>query len=252
MHITPTNFDRLLLDHIPLIRKLAYKYLPNDPQKREELVQDSLLYLLERRAVFDPAKGRFATFVWFIFRGCANSKYGKTARRRARLVVPMPTNEDGQPAIDVATVDNHDDRLDLEHALATLRWINGGDLLFDNVVNGKQLIDIAQERAVSIQAVQQKVARARARLQVALTDPANLRPKDILSEPHDFALTRDETDDTPAVSDDEREEWRPERVMMTSTSALTRWVDLLQAAGIRSNTMPSPASTGRLPVFAMH
>ncbi|NTG41135.1 sigma-70 family RNA polymerase sigma factor [Rhizobium rhizogenes] len=251
MHISETEFDRFLVAHLPLIYSTASRYMTTHSGYREDLVQIACLYVLERREQYDPSLGAFSTWLRFQLMGAWGGSYRTATRRRLRHECSMPTDEEGEQFIHVPVFEDPSHRLDLEHVLETMRWLKDSDLLFDLCINERVGRAIARERGQSPQAVQQRMARARDRLVRALNGGAMI-PFDFVAEPHAFILGPDPVtsvaDATPAVPQDEQEEWKPERVMMTSTSALTRFVDMLQAAGV---TMPPPASTGRS-ILSLH
>ncbi|OCJ31262.1 hypothetical protein A6U89_02380 [Agrobacterium sp. B133/95] len=241
--MAPAEFDKLLVAHIPLIRAAAYRRLPNDADKREDLVQEALLYVLERRAQYDPERGSIATFLRWQLKGVWGGCNNRAAINRLKHELPILMNEEGELFIDAPVFDDPAYRVDLERTLETMSRIRDGDLLLELYIDGREGTDIARERGVSPQAINQAMTRARERL-VRYLNGEEMKPADFAAEPHQFVLR---PDPVPSAADaalavhqgGEQEERKPDRVWFTSTSALSRFVDMMQAAGVVMPAAPA-------------
>ncbi|WP_269156202.1 sigma-70 family RNA polymerase sigma factor [Rhizobium rhizogenes] len=248
--LAPEEFNRLLVNHIPLIKNKARRFMTTHQGVIDELVQIAALYVLENRDHYDPAKGGFGNWLHYQLLAAWGGRYRRAAQNRARYERPIPVGQDGEQFLEVAVFDDPAFRIDLARVVDKMRWLRDADLLFDLYFHGIPAADFARERGVSPQAVNQAMTRARQRLKRALNGEEML-PTDLVEEPHQFVLTHEPVasaaDAALAVS--QGEERKADRVWFTSTSALSRFVDMMQQAGV---VMPSPVAEGRRPVFAMH
>ncbi|NTF55550.1 sigma-70 family RNA polymerase sigma factor [Agrobacterium rhizogenes] len=251
--VTVAEFNDQLVAYRPLVMAQLHKYGVRDREQREEWYHDIIIYALARRDEFDPELSGFGTWIrWLIIAVWARNR--RHAKRRRRHECQMLLSEDGS-VLDIAdSYSAHpDDRIDLNHAIETMRNLKDGDIVFEILIMGKRGVELAKERGVSPQAIQQALSRAQARLVVALTDPEALKPKDTVSEPYEFALRQEHVTSAcgahPEPQGGEHEAWRADRVMMTSTSSLTRFVAMLQAAGV---TMPTPPVAEGRSILSLH
>ncbi|ACM27998.1 sigma-70 family RNA polymerase sigma factor [Rhizobium rhizogenes] len=247
------EFNRLLVNYLPLIKSKARRHMTTHQPAIDELVQIAALYVLERRDHYDPSLSGFGNWLWYQLMAAWGGRYRRAAKNRARYERPIPVGKDGEQFLEVAVFEDPAFRIDLERVVDKMRRLRDADLLFDLYVNGIPAADFARAWGVSAQAVHQRMERARRRLVRALNGEEIL-PTDLVSKPHQFVLTHEPVVSAAcaalAVDEDEREDRKADRVWFTSTSALSRFVDMMQAAGV---VMPThPVAEGRRPVFAMH
>ncbi|OCJ25343.1 hypothetical protein A6U88_02400 [Agrobacterium sp. B131/95] len=198
----------------------------------DELVQIAALYVLERRDHYDPSLSGFGNWLWYQLLAAWGGRYRRTAQNRARYERSIPVDQDGKEFIHVPVFDDPSHRIDLARVLDKMRWLRDADLLFELHINGRQGTELARERGVSGQAINQAMTRARERL-VRAVNGEEPRYWDLIEEPHQFVLTQDgmsAADAALAVS--QGEERKADRVWFTSTSALSRFVDMMQQAGV--------------------
>lgn len=79
----PAEFDRLLVEHLPVIRKLAFRL---SKVGSADITSDAYLAAMQRWRNFDPNRASFYTWIKFLVRDVARNYRVRMHRRRAREV----------------------------------------------------------------------------------------------------------------------------------------------------------------------
>lgn len=154
----PAEFDARVLAYVPGLRKLASRYT-HTAEQREDLVNDTIMYALERWQNFRE-DGGFWTWLTWQMRGIVKNAAKSSAARRKRVnfVALEDSHQPSTPASQddaayLGQVLSCLDRLDTDTRSCVLR-----------IADGDSLEAIATDYGVSKQAISQRAQRARAGL----------------------------------------------------------------------------------------
>lgn len=171
----PDWYDRQLVDYLPFARKCANRFAALYGDDADEIVQDFYVEACNRWASYDAENYRFGTLVYLTTRSAANDRM---TRKRAKMRTGLETSMDAD-----RMGPNGDDYVCgswLPSAPATqagyvelsevLRWLSttkNGALLVRHAM-GEEQTDLATERGVSRQRMEQIMRQERARLRKAV------------------------------------------------------------------------------------
>lgn len=158
MNARPAEFDAMVLQWQPLMYKVARKLRPDTCEyDLEDLVQATNLAALAAWENYRPEESFPAWLVWRMRGVLADLKRRTRAVKRQGLTMSL------DDAFDVGEPASQEDALYAKQILARVGRIRHSDLLI-RVALGDAQADIAEERGVSRQAINQSVASGRAAL----------------------------------------------------------------------------------------
>ena len=153
----PADFDARLIAHLPYLQRLASRFVPR-PQRREEIVQETVARALEKWASFRE-DGSFLAWLRFQFWGVNNPD-------RPEMKMEMRTLPDGEAAFAVlAAKPEQEGAVELRQTLDRLgampAEISGAII---STALGECQTQMAIEQGVTKQAISNRVQRGRAEL----------------------------------------------------------------------------------------
>lgn len=150
----PTTFDARLVAHLPFLRRLANRFVPR-PQRREEIVQETVARALEKWASFRE-DGAFRAWLRFIFWNVNNPE-----RPEMKMELRTLGKSDNAFAV-LATGPAQEDAVELSEALARLGALSPEDrsIIIADAIGNSQA-EIAAMEGITRQAVNNRVRRAR-------------------------------------------------------------------------------------------
>jgi len=152
----PAEYDRQVINHLPLIRKIAYRLGVKDV---EDFVQDVCVSLF--RSSGESGTYRFATWVWTAARGVnALDKIRHATKKRSGRHVEF--RDFHSPSVEA----NQEDYADLSAAVRSLSGTRDSDFLIRHAM-GDSLAEIGRESGVGRERARQLVERERAHLRAA-------------------------------------------------------------------------------------
>lgn len=156
-HVYKQDIDALLVEYEDLIDKVATLNPIFSPYyEKEDLKQDLRMILVRCNNQFDPNMG--ANFKSYFVTSCKYYIWDERRRHKADLSLDSEIELHGQQRLtykdtlvdkDILQDDDFYDHLEL------LKTIPNSDITIDYMFNGKTLTEMAKERGVSHQAVQQ-------------------------------------------------------------------------------------------------
>lgn len=90
------EFNALLVQWTPYIRDRVNRHSPRD--LADDAVQDVLTVACSRREKYDPAKGAFVTWLFWVIRSVLSDR-AAYAFKRVHLDNPVETFDDGEPVV---------------------------------------------------------------------------------------------------------------------------------------------------------
>lgn len=162
----PASFDRELEACLPALRRRARKLCTSDPAGADDLVNDTVVYMLRRWTAWRPAEAPMA--VWASW--CMRSAYRDRGRRFARRVrledteartadKPADDGETGRVATPFVE-SSAENVIYLKQAMQALANVKHADTLY-RYAQGETMDEIAAEGGVTRQAVFHKINAAR-------------------------------------------------------------------------------------------
>lgn len=162
----PASFDRELEACLPGLRRWARKLCSSDPGGADDLMHDTVLYMLRRWTSWRPAEAPMA--VWASW--CMRSAYRDRGRRFARRVrledteariadKPADDGEAGRVAMPFVEA-SAENVIYLKQAMAGLANVKHADVLY-RYAQGETMDEIAAEGGVTRQAIFLKIKAAR-------------------------------------------------------------------------------------------
>lgn len=99
--MTEVTTDNMVLDHLGLARKIAYRYL-NTPMELDDLEQTARLGLIRAARAYDPGRGiAFSTFAWRVIENEINKALRKTRKQSRELtILDDDTKEDARSILE--------------------------------------------------------------------------------------------------------------------------------------------------------
>ncbi|MDK4727442.1 sigma-70 family RNA polymerase sigma factor [Rhizobium phaseoli] len=137
----PAEFDVRLMNYFPHLRRLAHK-LTNSASEREDLLQDSIAYILTNWGKFRP-DGGFYNWITFMMRNVAQEKRRKERRRSKH----MTTTNDERAMAAVAVPPNQLDTIELREALECIPEGRDGEIVMRRAM-GDTLVEIGADLGV--------------------------------------------------------------------------------------------------------
>lgn len=156
----PADFDARLLGYMPHLKRLASR-LCNNADEREELVQESLAYILSHWTSFRP-DGGFYNWITLCMRHKAQDKRRREAKRKTRITFV----DDEESMVAASYLPNQLDRLELLQTLEQLDSNRHGEVVLRRAM-GEGLREIADEYGVSKERIRQREELGRRSLQEA-------------------------------------------------------------------------------------
>jgi DNA-directed RNA polymerase specialized sigma24 family protein len=153
----PAAYDRQMVEHIPLMKKIAGRYGMKD---REEFVQELCKELMLRWAEKIEAY-RFSTWVWanaFNVR----SRLHRASSAKMRCAPTVSVDQIGDPACQP----NQDDIVELAQVIRRMSGTRDSEVLLRHAV-GEDLAEIGRDYGVGRERARQLCERERKRLRAA-------------------------------------------------------------------------------------
>jgi len=157
------EFDARVVSYLPYLRKQAAR-MERDEQKREDLVSETVIKLLDTHHTFRP-EGGFVNWMYWTMRGVATSNH-----RRVNKEVEDP---DGKVAAAVAVPSTQEDQAYVSEVLSRIPAKHSE--IVQRLVAGWTHEEIGAERGITRQAVASYISRARAAVRHAANDNRPLR-----------------------------------------------------------------------------
>ena len=154
----PKEFDDRVMAYLPGLRRLAAKYVPRAYQ--DDLVTDTIMFALGKWQNFREDGGLWNWLAWNM-RGIVTN--GAVSARRRKAIATFVPIED---VANLATAPAQEGYVELSQALARLSSIKHGEVLIRRAM-GDGLKEVAEERGLSRQRIQQLELAARADLVAA-------------------------------------------------------------------------------------
>lgn len=148
----PGEFDARLMSYYPHLNRLAFT-LSNNKSEQEDLLQDSIAYILTNWTKF-RSDGGFYNWITFMVRNVAQEKRRKVLRRAKG----MPTTNDERAMAAVAVQPNQLDRIELGEALDSLPEGRDGEIVMRRAM-GDTLAEIGEAYGVGRERARQLEAR---------------------------------------------------------------------------------------------
>lgn len=152
--LSEKEFNAELLEFRPYIVSRVKRL--GGGEDTEDYVQDVMEFVLRHRTSFDPAKGKFVSWLWWQVRSCMQQVRARQDRRR-NVNISMECHDDGEPISEaVSTIGDPHAALELREVLAAVSTLKPreADLVLQRA-EGVRWEDIGEEYGVSHQAVQQ-------------------------------------------------------------------------------------------------
>ena len=153
----PAEFDARLMNYFPHLRRLAHK-LTNSASEREDLLHDSIAYILTNWGKFRP-DGGFYNWITFMMRNVAQEKRRKERRRSKH----MTTTHDERAMASVAVLPNQLDTIELREALNCMPEGRDGEIVMRRAM-GDTLVEIGADLGVGRERARQLEERGLALL----------------------------------------------------------------------------------------
>jgi RNA polymerase sigma factor (sigma-70 family) len=153
----PAAYDRQMVEHIPLMKKIAGRYGMKD---REEFVQELCTELMHRWEGRDDSY-TFATWVWSnALNVRSRLSMARKAKKRSAPTVPLDVIGDR------ACQPNQDDVVELSQVIQRLSGTRDSEILIRHVM-GDDLAAIGRDYGVGRERARQLAERERSRLRAA-------------------------------------------------------------------------------------
>lgn len=157
----PAAFDAAITAYIPGLQKLARRYTKT-PEQRDDLVSDTVIYALDKWRNFRPhddgTAGMWTWLSWQMRAVVSNARSAAVNRRKNMTFVAMDdaVNLPSTPA-------GQESSADLSVVLGQIGGLKHGDVLMRRAM-GDKLVDIAEERGLSVERIRQFEVGARRKL----------------------------------------------------------------------------------------
>jgi RNA polymerase sigma factor (sigma-70 family) len=166
-----------------IVRKAVYTLFKGNPSKEQydDLVQNSMVRLIDIFDHYDPKKGSFSNFVymqvsWAIWRD--NVHYSAKSRRRDFMIDSLDyviPNGDKNPTTIMDTIIDDSQAQQMEHDLSVqdiLKHFNERDRYYIQqiIINGEAVKKIAQQQNITLSGVHSHLRRIKKKMREVINE----------------------------------------------------------------------------------
>lgn len=149
----PAEFDRRLLSHLPLLQRLAQKYV--HPNEREDAVQDAYLYALSAWRKFIPERSFYKWLIWQFRHACTNRKNRHNSYNKCNAAVIGSAQ--------TSTAPQQENIVEARQVINMLTGTRDGDILVKRAM-GMGINELAPQYGVKRSRIGQLADQARERI----------------------------------------------------------------------------------------
>jgi RNA polymerase sigma factor (sigma-70 family) len=149
----PAEFDRQLVDHLPLLARMAAKYV--HPNERDDAIQDGYLHALAAWRKYDTRRSFYCWLIWQFRAACKKRKY--------RRVKDAKCNVAASECSAVASNPQQEDIVAARELIDRLSGTRDGDILLERAI-GIGFGELVQKHGISKVRIGQLAQRARERI----------------------------------------------------------------------------------------